>query len=304
MVTARADQLAQETADRLLCSEEAIELLVLLRKRNLLNAVTLLERAIEGLFLSERAIEARGVLADLPILTGAQASSPGFPDYRFSWSFTAGIGCPAEEISGFLAALKEETAVNHAMMGHYTTLAATEPAAAVQSALDLVRENSVFSGTMRDVIENLPESADFAQIEQLLPAEASNESLESADGVNSETDRSDPIRRALLREWAKFDPAAAANYVMSAPERLGPKHITPIVATVAIADLHKGLAWVQEFPPGPYYDAAVAGIIPYIVGSTYVTEAEDLASMIEDPILRERAMQRVGRYRSGVNRGQ
>ena len=134
-----------------------------------------------------------------------------------------------------------------------------------------------------DQIAKLPSDSDFQEIERLFP-------------VESEENRSahSPIWRGygvLFTRWAREDPAAAANYVMANSERVGADKITVIAATVARGDPLAALDWVQNFPDGAYFDQAALGVIGYIKDA-HLKEALELASLISDPKLREKAIER------------
>ncbi|MGI8603036.1 MAG: hypothetical protein ACR2OZ_08550 [Verrucomicrobiales bacterium] len=250
-----------------------------LKENRVLGAVYLINQEIGRLFHSEGADEARRLLAALP----RKDSREGL-DYRQHWSYDAGQGCPEEEFESFCESLKDEACAQNALFGRNSVLVKSAPEAAVSSTVQALAKDvpsTLQTDILKLVMEKLPSDANFEKIEQLLPPDPAGKDI------------SDPIkngRHALLRRWASIDPAAAANYVMSVPERMGPDAIGTIAEAVVMNDPAAGVVWAQKFPQGPYYDAAVSAVIPH-VGDGYPAQCRELAAMISDPAVRERSLQ-------------
>lgn len=273
--------LAKESVSLLLCTEETVALIEFLEKNNF-PGDGLISQAVASLLTSERAAEARKALISMSIVTQAtqQQSLGKERNYRERWSFYAGRGCPEIEFADFCAALRDESCVQSAIFGRNLAAASVDPESAISNTLHAIHRN-VFSShqneILKQILEELPPDVNFSQIEKLFPP------------VVAGADPLDPVslgRDGLLKKWASADALGAVNYVLSVPERLGPKEVAVISAEVAKSNPGAGVTLAQEFPDGLYYDAAVGSLMPYISGS-FPTQSRELASRIQDPEIRK-----------------
>ena len=83
-----------------------------------------------------------------------------------------------------------------------------------------------------------------------------------------------------------MDPAAAGNHVLAHPERLGPELMGEIAGAYSYKDAAGLIAWIDQFPEGPYFDEAAASAAVYVRGRPGIQE---LIAKIKDPELRRRA---------------
>ena len=279
-------QLARESIQRLLCGREALELVKYIEDLEIPFGGTLLDDAVAELMRSDRAAEARASLIGVEDGPGIDAGDhlASLIAHREIWCFEAGKGCSDEEFKEFFAAMKDEKCGFNAMLGRNLALADTDALKAVTSTLQVLKEHDDLSTSdmsLSGQVTKLPTDSDFEEIEKLFP-------------VESEENRTDysPIWSAYSRvfeKWAEKDPAGAANHVMEHPERTGEDKISIIAEVVAHGDPLVALDWIQNFPDGPYFDAAAAGIISSI-NDSYPDQALELAALIGDVKLREEAI--------------
>ena len=272
--------LARESVRELGCSIETIRLLEFLDS-NCRGASGLINKAVSDLFRSDKAAEARNGLSTLPDLR----SSDGVR-YRDAWGYEAGKGCSLEEFTKLSKDLGHSPDTLSALLGYNSEMSKNEPAQAFSSTVTAMlsdRSSSLVFIGIQEQIKNLPDNAPFNQLESMLPAE------------NTEMGKDEAFQHArseLFRKWGQIDPAGASNYVIANPERIGPKAISRIAAQVMLKNALDGFQWVQEFPDGPYFDAAASASIPYM-NQEYPKEATELASMISDPKLREESLKMI-----------
>lgn len=284
--TQARQQLARESIQRLLCGREALELVKYIEDLEIGSGGTLLDRAVEELMRSDRAAEARASLIGVEDGPGIEAGDhlASLISHREIWCFEAGKGCSDEEFKEFFAAMKDEKCGFNAMLGRNLALADTDALQAVTSTLQVLKEHDDLSTSdmsLSGQVGKLPLDSDFKEIEKLFP-------------VENEKNRTDysPIWSAythVFRKWAERDPAAAANHVMEHPERTGTDKMSTIAGVVAKGDPLVALDWVQNFPDGPHFDSAAAGIINSI-NDSYPDQALELAALIGDVRLREEAI--------------
>ena len=276
IITAEYQELAKESIEILMCSNETLKLIKFLEADGMTVGVSLVNDQVSLLFRSPRAAEARAMLVELH-----EKLEPLTLSYREIWSYDAGRGCSEGELDSFRSALGDKACALNALLGRNLELASSDPQKAIASTLKALAEgisSSMVIVGFQDQIRKLPSDAKFEEIKQSFPVEKGYDELPVS-----------PIhegRDQLFEQWAMSDPAAASNYVMAHPERMGPETITTIAETVMSSDPLVGLEWVQNFPDGPYFDAAAYGAIPHI-SDNYLNESLKLASQIENQKLRQ-----------------
>jgi hypothetical protein len=139
--------------------------------------------------------------------------------------------------------------------------------------------------------EELPPNIDFAKLEGMFPAGPVQGEWQRFPGPGPFENG----RKALFKKWVEIDPAAAANYVISHPDRLGPEWMGHVVAAYSEKHAASVTGWVSQFPPGPYFDAAARGMASYTnknshADSKITEEAIALILRISDPEIREDAL--------------
>jgi RNA polymerase sigma factor (sigma-70 family) len=280
LVTDEYRALAKETAEVLLCGEEAIELIRYLEAHGMENAALVLEEGISlHLRSSPAAAEARRSLVGMSSKANTEAYMK-----LIIWSNAAGEGCPVDEFEAFHASLENESCAQEALFGRNKTLMQTDPEAAIRSALQASLDPKIHSITWLENIKllfwvELPDDLDFAKLEQLLPPDRPG--------------GHDPValgRRDLIFKWGERDPAAAANHVMAHPHRLDVNLISQVVRAYAYKDAAGAAQWVADFPEGPYYDVAASSAARFTTAAAPL-ETEKLVLKIEDPKLRVEALE-------------
>lgn len=285
--------LAQESANLLMCSREMLELVAFLEFHEMHYAVAVTYSAVEALFNTARAAEARKLLVDLPEtakFSGERSYASGGFLHRNRWSFAAGKTCPDGEFEAFRAALNSESSAQEALYGRNVTLMATDPQAAFDSSLQTFMSGIPSASGRNGVIKLFDvESAatlDFARCEERIPPNG----LSEKKGVYIvEEDAFTAIRRNLFRAWTKVAPAAAANHVLAHPDRLPPELMKEIVGAFgqSFANRVEVIEWVSGFPEGPYFDAAASAAAIYARGAP---ELNELIQKIQNPEMRQQAM--------------
>lgn len=202
-----AMELSAECARLLLASQESIDLILFLTEQEIGNGIS---REIQNLFASPHAADARRTLLELP-----DKQSEDGTNYRERWSGKAGMGCPEAEFEAFHAALGGGPCSQEALFGYYQNRVTVEPVETVRATLNEL-EKKVDSVTSRAIfsrlIKNLPDSAPFSEIEELLPKHYPNKPEISLEGT----------RMRLFKKWAAVDRQAAFDYLMVNSDRLGP----------------------------------------------------------------------------------
>lgn len=276
--TEERQRLSKESAELLLCSNEALQLIEFLDERGYYNTIKL---QIGTLFNSPFAAEARGLLTKL---LDQPYSNRDSTNYKELWSKEAGKWCPVSEFDTFKAALDSDRCEQEALFGQLQAMASDRPEEAIRLTLQELKTGTKSRSSnisIKELMGNLPSNSDFEKIAELLPNVKPN-------------DNSSPVGLSLpvfFEKWANQNPAEAANYVMAFPEKFSPQLIRPIANAVLIKGPWAGVEWVQTFPDGPYFDIAAGIAVDYLRGD-YPSEAKQLADLIGNPELRKRSMKR------------
>jgi len=287
------DALASESAEVLMCSREMLDLLKFLSSHEMRYAVVKTDYAVEALFGTAKAAEARQLLVELPetakVREERSYKSVGEP-YRDRWSLAAGKTCPEDQFDSFIVALNCRLCAQEALYGRNLTLMRTDPEAAFTSSLEAfasgVPSISGRYGITMLFESELPPDVDFAKFEEQLPADGT---LGKSDRPFVEIEAYTEIRQKLFWYWAKIDPAGAANHVLANPDRLAPRLMEEVVGGYSYRDLDGLIGWVSGFPEGPYFDLAARSAAVYARGRPGIDE---LIQRIQDPKLRQQARER------------
>ena len=292
------EALAKESADLLMCSRETLELLRFLYEQKIEFAAMNLEWAVEALFRSPRAAEARKLLTELPEaakIARDRGYTNGGRDY---WSFVAGLTCPPEEFEAFRKALNCESCAQEALYGHNVELAKTNPMAALESSLKAFNSDVPSISGQSAIIELLEAEIsagfDWGAAEDLLEKGAR---MHVAEEGSYEDPPITKIRETLFCKWGRIDPVAAANHLMDHPDRLPPELMHAVVgsygAKYLLEDERAGkqavIAFVSQLPEGPYFDQAAFTATICVRGQDGVY---DLIERIQDPELKQKAIER------------
>jgi len=299
------EALAKESAKLLLSGTEAVELLRFLKKNEFWGESTL-EREIAGVFGTSQADEARAMLleiADTRTWTDLRGYKTGGDSYRETWSKAAGKSCPDGEFDSFCRALNSTSCAQEALFGRNERLFETDPVAALAATLESLEadmpSDSRTSSLLNLFEQDLPPGVNFANLEKLLPP--GNRQTEKESWQHS----GDPVsggREKLFEKWAKVDSVAAADYVLTNPDRCPPKLIQTISKTLNLNDPAIATKWVERFPAGPHFDAAADEAV-WNLAMDHPDESLRLASRISDPKVKERALQRVDKHQA-IKRGE
>jgi hypothetical protein len=268
------DQLSKESARLLMCSPEAIQLIQFLETEGIQNTV---RSKIEKLFDSDLAEEARQTLVSLP----DEASGDG-THYRQEWAGDAGKGCPPEKFDGFCSALGSASSVQAALFGHNIALAKTDPIGALTSTVNQISAglaSANMNSSVDNLLEELPPGTDFEQIDKILAAQPETPGSPFVG-----------IRTDFVRAWSNVDPASTVNYLIANADRFPVSDIQIPAGQMLEKDLTRGIEWIQTFPEGPHFDAAVDLAVSLLIDRGNPKEAQQLASQIGNSELREANM--------------
>lgn len=275
ILTKEHQDLAKECASQLLGGEDWVRLMEFLNENEMDMFIGMMYEEMAIVYQSELGSEARELLAKLPDI-----KSPDGISYREKLSYAAGRGCSESELKELCSSLLDPASAQNAVLGYNAELARSDPKSAVSDTVRLILKDQFSSMIILGIEElfgNLDDSTNFKELEILLPIENSVKEDRGIPWVSP----LEAARKALLRRWALVDPTAAVNYIISNPNRINPDGIVTVVSEVMLKDPLAGFRWIQEFPDGPYFDAAAYASIPYISDS-YPEEALKLAKMIED----------------------
>jgi hypothetical protein len=163
IITEWHQALARETAESLLCGDEAMELIRHLKYNKMSGWASVVRDGISDFLKSARAADARKLLTMMPDKP-ANSGTEGH-DLLETWCNAAGRGCPAGEFEEYHAALKSESYAQEACFGRNLELMLPDPEAAIRSTL-LALESNVQSqsdlGCLKLLFqEKLPPDVDF-----------------------------------------------------------------------------------------------------------------------------------------------
>ena len=270
--------LSSESVRVLSCSQELIDLIEFLHNHKIQNNVS---DEMQTFLESEDGSDARRLLADLP---DTKSPESGF-NYLELWSEAAGRGCSEQEYLEIGVKLQSLKCQQDLLFGRSQTVVKNDALKGFSMATEQLNKGIPTVNAHRVLVKLanlLPEQSDFAVIEQLLnKVDPNNESLPE-----------NQARTVMMHKWAQLDAAAAANFIMSDPERYGVHLIHPIADVVLVRELWNGIQWVQTFPDGPYFDVAARIAVDYL-REKYPNEAEQLAKLIGNKEIRERVLKRV-----------
>lgn len=290
--------LREESARLLLCGQEAVELLAFLEQHRIYNGIN---HAIADVISSPSATEARALLVDLP-----EGPANGSENLREKWSGEAGRGCPEAEFEAFQAALKCERCAQEALFGRNQTLMRTDAVAALDSTLQALESNVPSMNRSKSVWmlfeRELPMNVDFEALEKLLPNHTKTPAISRSDPKWHPGDWLQPGREQLFTKWAKVDSVAAANHVLTNPDRCPPKLIETISKALVLTDPAIAREWVERFPEGPHFDEAADEAV-WNLAMDHPDEALRLTSRISNPEVKKRALQRVDKFQK-IKRGE
>lgn len=269
---AERQKLLDDTVNFFLAKGNLPEVLDLLSGLGMHYEVSLIDIRIKDLFVGEFAREAREALI---FCVGQSAEHLWTQD----WCNIAGRGVSSDlEAEEFLSSIADDVHKQEAQIGILTKMAARNPEKALIKIVSLLGEGVQSRGGMealKQLIKNLPASADYAELERLLPLDARGP-WESAVANG---------RNELFAQWAQTDPAAAANYILENPQRVQPRDLASVVGVVVNSDPQVGLKWIEAFPQGEYFDSALYGSISYIA-QINPGEAMRLIDLMQDQELK------------------
>lgn len=272
--------LSRESVRVLSCSQELIDLIEFLHNRKIYNNVS---DEMQIFLESEDGADARLLLTDLPDTKSPESGL----NYLELWSEAAGRGCSEQEYLEISMKLQSLKCQQDLLFGRSQTVVKNDAPKGFSMAIEQLNKGirSVHAqGALVKLANLLPEHSDFVAIERL---------LNRVDPNNANLPENQ-ARRVMMQKWAQLDPAAAANFVMSDPERYGAHLIHPIADVVLVREPWNGVEWVQTFPDGPYFDVAARIAVDYL-REKYPNQAEQLAKLIGNKEIRERVLKRVNR---------
>lgn len=132
---------------------------------------------------------------------------------------------------------------------------------------------------------SLGEDSDPKELEKLIPVSKAKDDLASE------------MREKLVFSWGIDDPEGATQFVLGNQERFDPGVMRSLASGVSAKGAKATVEWVQDLPPGRYFDAAMDLVIS-MIGERYPKEARELVNQISDPALRKACFSRVDNMQS------
>ncbi|MGJ8644180.1 MAG: hypothetical protein ACSHX9_12295 [Luteolibacter sp.] len=215
------------------------------------------------------------------------AGEPGWSEFSEKLCWHVGEVCSQEEYDKLVRLSSAPSVIADLELGSNLSLVGSDPVAAVASTLAYYRERKSGALTILDqLFQRLPPETDFAAVDALLPPS------------QREKDTPHWQHASLISAWGRADPSAAANYIVDNSDQFPPEMMVYVVAPYARDHTKNAIIWVQEFPPGPYFDAAVSAVVDQI-GDTRFDKARELAARIGDPEIRNNSLRMIDTYESG-----
>lgn len=285
--------LAQESAEALLTSVEAVRLLEFMEDSGLSMEAGYVRRRLIALFDTEKAGEMRQLLAsavNLSFLYGVDNTQ----DDLMTWCYEAGKTPDKEQMDIFLAAMDIPTCQQSAQLGYYKELANDDPMGAykgvlaiLQSGTDSLMKNEALKG----VVSSFPQGIklDYQAMESALPPDTSEVS-----------NPYDEARTEIMVRWAEVDPAGAANYIMNNPDRINPRRVKTIVSIVIHSEAD-GIEWARNFSEGIYFDYAASAVVNRLARIS-PDVASEWANRIKDREIRQRELDHIQYIQKGLHR--
>ncbi len=248
------EKLVSDSVEFLMCTDEMLELINFLNQEGLEDLRARVENE-----LVERLRNRQD-----PGLRESLLNSSRNGQFKRSWFYYAGIGCPEEEFGTFSSALGNSAEAIHLKYGYYSKTASTDPRVAIEETLrvlpvGVLEEN--FEGAfpydgpvdysasiLHELFEKAPAESDFAALERLLPPDRDNDS--------------NPINRArkvAVSRWALQDARGAVDFVIHHPERVNPSALGGI-ASLENESLLPVLDYISGFEKSSRRDAVLAAI--------------------------------------------
>ena len=277
-------KLVIESVERLLPSRELVELMkaieVIAAEMGRIGVVSSFEYEVKLLLRSERAEEA------LRALVASNDSEYRNSGHYQIWMEFASKDCTAEQAAWMTEAAGDPVSARILAAGQVCQLSRVDPAAAVKSLFERFdgKEVAFEFGNMLDSF-SLGEDSDPKELEQLIPVSKAKDDLASA------------MRKKLVFSWGIDDPEGATKFVLGNQERFDPGVMRSLASGVSSKGAKATVEWVQDLPPGRYFDAAMDLVIS-MIGDRYPKEARELVNQISDPALRKACFSRVDNMES------
>ena len=277
-------KLVIESVERLLPSRELVELMAAIKataaEMGRIGVVSSFEHEVKLLLRSDRAEEA------LRALVASDDSEYRNSGHSQIWMEFASKGCTEEQAAWMTAAAGDPFSARILAAGQVCQLSRVDPAAAVKGLFERFDGKEVASefGNMLDSF-SLGEDSDPKELEKLIPVSKTKDDLASE------------MREKLVYSWGIDDPEGATQFVLGNQERFDPGVMRSLASGVSAKGVKATVEWVQDLPPGRYFDAAMDLVIS-MIGERYPKEARELVNQITDPALRKACFSRVDNMES------
>jgi len=277
-------KLVIESVERLLPSRELVELMkaieVTAAEMGRIGVVSSFEHEVKLLLRSERAEEA------LRTLVASDEFAYRNSGHYQIWMEFASKDCTAEQAAWMTEAAGDPFSARILAAGQVCQLSRVDPAGAVKSLFERFdgKEVAAEFGNMLDSF-SLGENSDPKELEKLIPVSKTKDDLASA------------MRKKLVYSWGIDDPEGSTQFVLGNQERFDPGVMRSLASGVSAKGAKATVEWVQDLPPGRYFDAAMDLVIS-MIGERYPKEARELVNQITDPALRKACFSRVDNMES------
>ncbi|MBN8458147.1 MAG: hypothetical protein J0M04_09925 [Verrucomicrobia bacterium] len=243
--------LIDECVRALSCSNEMLELFDKMNRISHTAAISDISQRIEK---SLKSGDCRAMREDLALI---KVSDKRAARYKRSWCFSAGEGCPPEEFAAFCAKLDPISARN-ATYGRGLALARTDPLGGLAMVLSVFPESGIPAREgdvqqldltyeiLEHMMRRLKNAGDCMKALDMLP----KGDLANGDGARSGYG-------ALAEQFAKLDPAGAAEMVLKSPALFSDWSTVYVYYALPKEDRR---GWLDRFPRGENFDEIVAAL--------------------------------------------
>lgn len=198
-------------------------------------------------------------------------------DTRGKMLHYAGCFYVGDDAQAFLSTLSTPKDKGEFLAGLCVAIAATNPEQAVAEFIEK-RPDGVGFEYLKKVMNVIPEGADYAGISLHIPSDERSVARE--------------IRSELLATWARSNPSAAAQFVISGDENVDPSQLKVVLNTWISSSPDQANGWVVALPEGDYRDIG----LDTVARSTAAQDPErawELALLVRRAESRERTIREI-----------
>lgn len=268
--------LTEKSASKLLCSQEMLYLLEILRT----SGAQIAARSLHEKLISKLGSE-DGQTYRESILEISDDNNP----YVDDWFYILGTKCPDEEFGRFKISLGDKQDFARALLVREITKSKT-PETLVEEIIDTIPQEYFEASypselisypLFKDILRDLPENSNWLELLNVVPP---------AKGGNSCS--SNRLRQNMISRWSNSDFVGAANHIINN----GHENSLIELRSLEVCDENRQAAtlYLEGLSPGPAFDA-IAERIARSYLTTNLEKSREFADQIRDPIKRDKVVQ-------------